>query len=143
MNTEQIDKLLRTLPREKASDDLAPKVLARLGERDRPSLKSRKLAFGFVLASAVLVAVLAVFLWLNERARKAEIRQEIDALRSEHQFLQARLLEMKQNRPESPVVYLGGDARVDYVLDLRKYLRAQVESRTQKPVPLQYTGGSL
>jgi len=142
MDNEQLDKLLRTLPRETASADLAQQVINRLEEPQTPS-RTRRLAFGLTLIAALLAAGLSAYLWLDARAEKAQIRQQIAALRSEHQLLQARLRELKQKRPERPVVYLGGDDQVDYVLDLRKYLRAQVEDSPRNQIPLRYTGGSL
>jgi hypothetical protein len=140
---ERLDELLRTLPREKASDDLTRRILEKLDQEEVRPTRARKLVFGFGLAALGLVAALSVFLWLSERARKKEIREQIATLQTEHKLLQARLQEMKRARPERPVVYLGGDDQVDYVLDLRNYLRAQVEGDSQYKIPLRYTGGSL
>jgi hypothetical protein len=140
---ERLDELLRTLPREKASDDLTRRILEKLDRENVRPARARRLVFGFGLAALVLVAALSAFLWLSERARKKEIREQIATLQTEHKLLQARLQEMKRARSERPVIYLGGDDQVDYVLDLRNYLRAQVEGDKPYKIPLRYTGGSL
>lgn len=139
MDDGQLDELLRGLPRERASDRFTAQVMLRL-QPPRPARRwPLKLALAAGLAAVALAAV-SFGLWRAERLAKQEIQEQIHQLRTEHRELEATLAHLRtQEERARPVVYLGGDQRVDYVLDLRKALAAPpAEPRRVLP-----TGGTL
>ncbi|HEX4962673.1 MAG TPA: hypothetical protein VF173_17690 [Thermoanaerobaculia bacterium] len=126
--TREIAELLRELPREQARPGFTARVLERLDEPRRIDLRGN-FRFALATAAAVLVAFAISAGVLMERgsgARKQRealaARQTLEELRAEHGRLEQELKEIS----EPPVVYLGGDERVDYVLDLRKVRHAEV-----------------
>ena len=89
----------------------------------------------FRLAPALAVAALlaiaisagALIEWrggVQKQRDTAQAQQTLKDLRAEHGRLEAELQQMS----EPPVVYLGGDEKVDYVLDLGKVRNAEVVS---------------
>jgi hypothetical protein len=129
--TRRIAELLRELPREHARPGFTACVLEQLDAEPRNASR-----WSFRLAPAMpaitVAALLAVAIsagslveWQG-RARKhqeaARARQTLQELRAEHGRLEAELHAMS----EPPVVYLGGDEKVDYVLDLGKVRNAEV-----------------
>ena len=118
MEDHSVGKLLREIPRETARTGFTTRVLARLDdsapERPREARRPR-LAFA---AAAVLALVVSAGLFRYEQsrdaARAAEARQALQEIRAEHQRLEQELRALS----EPPVVYLGGNERVDLVLDL-------------------------
>ncbi|HJX26384.1 MAG TPA: hypothetical protein VJ885_00610, partial [Thermoanaerobaculia bacterium] len=97
-------------------------------ERPREARRPR-LAFA---AAAVLALVVSAGLFRYEQsrdaARAAEARQALQEIRAEHQRLEQELRALS----EPPVVYLGGNERVDLVLDLENI------SAEAGPVPATY-----
>ena len=135
MKKERIDDLLRTLPRERAGEDFTYRMMERL-DGETPTKRRGRLALGIAVA-AVLVAVVSTGVLLWQQAEKAELREEIAVLRAEHQAL-SRELQLVMDSGVRPVVYLGGDDRTDYVLDMNKLMH-------EKPIvtPARYTGGPI
>jgi hypothetical protein len=121
MEDHRIGELLRELPRERARNGFTARVLERLdaGEAGRPALFWRPVA-AFAAAILAAVAIPAGLLMDRaadrERIRAAEARQILEEIRAEHGRLERELEEIS----EPPVLYLGGDENVDFVLDLRR-----------------------
>jgi hypothetical protein len=120
--------LLRELPPEHARPGFTARVLEQLDAK--PAKASR---WSFRLSPAMAVAAVAVLLavaisagalieWQARARKHQEAVQVLKELREEHRRLEAELHEMS----EPPVVYLGGDEKVDYVLDLGKIRNAEV-----------------
>lgn len=139
--TDPLDDLLRTMPREQAPDDFARAVLARVKRPPEPRPRLR-LAVAGAVAAALLVAGGT---WLSGAgAGERELRAEIASLRDQHQQLQHQLTELRQ-RLSAPTVVVGGNDRVDYVLDLER-LSSGISTASDGEliwVPRQSTGGSL
>ncbi len=128
-----MEDLLGTLPKERAGEEFASRVMGRLDEA--PGKKTTRLVF----AAAVVVVLLAVAgTFFYQQAEKAKLREEIATLRAEYQALS---LELQQETGVRPVVYLGGDGRRDYVLDMNKLMRLRKES--SQGIPIRYTGGPI
>ncbi|MFP5285926.1 MAG: hypothetical protein ACLGI9_09340 [Thermoanaerobaculia bacterium] len=112
---------MRELPRERARNGFTARVLERLDAREagRPVLRWRPVAT-FAAAALAAMAIPAGILMDRaadrERLRTAEARQILEEIRAEHGRLERELEEMS----EPPVLYLGGDENVDFVLDLRR-----------------------
>lgn len=126
--TRQITELLRELPSEHARPGFTACVLEQLDAK--PQNASR---WSFRLAPAMpaitVAALLAVAIsagalieWQRKARNHQEAVQALEELRAEHGRLEAELRAIAQ----PPVVYLGGDEQVDYVLDLGKVRDAEV-----------------
>jgi hypothetical protein len=130
MEDHRIGDLLRELPRERARSGFTVRVLERLdaGGAGRPTLLWRSVAV-FAAAAFAAVAIPAGILMDRAADRKgvqaAEARQILEEIRAEHSRIEAEL----EGLAEPPVLYLGGDENVDFVLDLRRVPEAQGEIR--------------
>jgi hypothetical protein len=135
MGRDKLSELLQGMPAERAHAAFAARVVAGLDAR--PSRTGRRLALGLLVAGALAATAVGALVWLGGEAdarRRSALREEVASLRSE-----ARALEQALGLPEAdqaPLVYLGGDERSDYVLDL-----GQVEAPGGVlPVPLSNHG---
>jgi hypothetical protein len=114
---QQIGELLRELPRERARTGFTARVVQKLDAREagRPALRWRPVA---ALTAALLVAAALSAGLLQKRqaetVRTAEARQLLEEIRAEH----GRLAREVEEISEPPVIYLGGDEDVDFVVDL-------------------------
>jgi hypothetical protein len=114
---DPLGRARRRLPPAEPRPAFTARVLARLDRRPRRSALQRVPAWA--AAAATVVALVGGFwgvaagrhAWREER-RRTEMRAESAALARELATLQA-----EASKP-SPVVYLGGNERVDVVLDL-------------------------
>ena len=130
-----LDEELRRLPRLEASAGFTDRVLAEL---ERPGgapsrLASPRLVWATLAAGALLLGMLTVLHEplpetapepLLESALSGSVRTE--ELRRQHALLTEEL-ERLRSRTEAaaPVLYLGSDDEVDYVLDLSPFLLPQ------------------
>ena len=110
MDDGDIGDLLRELPRVRAGADFDARVLRRLRAGRRPAPRWRRALLPAIAAAGAVVfaAVLR-----REETRREAVRQETRALARE-------LDEMKQALP-SPVVDVGEENGVRYVIDLRRF----------------------
>ncbi|HEX3553275.1 MAG TPA: hypothetical protein VIA62_08600 [Thermoanaerobaculia bacterium] len=132
MEDQRLTDLLRELPREHARPGFTARVLDVLEPLDasRRTAPRRSFRLAPALAAATLVAVAIsagalMELWRGARQHRdaVQARQTLQELRAEHGRLEQELRDMSA----PPVVYLGGDEKVDYVLDLGKVRNAEVE----------------
>lgn len=118
MEDHRIGELLRELPRERARTGFTARVVRSLDapEAGRPALRWRPAA----ALTAALLAAAALSAGLLERraesVRAAEARQLLEEIRAEH----GRLAREVEEISEPPVIYLGGDEDVDFVVDLSR-----------------------
>jgi hypothetical protein len=117
MSEEKLGNLLRSLPREEASEGFTDRVMSRLEEGRRPFLQPR-----FALAASVIL-IAAVWIgtdrWMAMQ-REEQTNQRIRTLKTEIQKIQS---DIRLLRDLAPVLYLGGNEEVDFVLDLGKAAR--------------------
>ncbi len=113
MEDNGLNRLLGELPRENAREGFTTRVLARLDDRPTGWMRPR-----LVFATAALVAVMASAGVLQYRAdqRQEEARRMLRELRSEHESLKHEF----ESLSAPPVVYVGGDEKVDLVVDLSR-----------------------
>jgi len=124
MEDHSVGPLLRALPRETARPGFTQRVLRRLDEargRDAkaaalPTEKLPRPAFAAMAVVAILVFSAGAFWYEQSReaARNAEARRLLQEIRAEHGRLERELHDLSA----PPVVYLGGDERMDLVVDL-------------------------
>jgi hypothetical protein len=117
MEDHNIGRLLRELPRENARPGFTQRVLGRLdqsAEAVRPRAWHPRLAVATALAALVVSFGVVRYEQSREAASTAEARRLLQEIRAEHQQLEREL----QALSEPPVVYLGGDERMDLVVNL-------------------------
>ena len=122
MNEEPIRGLLKSLPREKASAGFTERVMSRLDEKDQ-----KRLFWGaprLALAAGSLMMVIAVWIGMSQwqSQQDAQVDSRIQTLKSEIQQAQKDILLLKEI---APILYLGGDKEVDFVLDLRHLVQEE------------------
>ena len=119
MSEEPIRNLLRRLPREKASAGFTDQVMSRLDETQRPVWARPRLAL-----AGSLVLILGLWIGVGQwRAdQDAQVNERIHTLRNEIQQAQKDILLLKDL---APILYLGGDKGVDFVLDLRQLVQEE------------------
>jgi hypothetical protein len=133
MKGDRVLEALRGLPPAHASDDFTERVLRRTDQSPRGPV--RRPALRMALAAAALLAVLVpvtVRSWQARRRAEME-RTRTAAFRAEYLQLERELAainRMAERRDD--VLHLGGDERVDVVLDLRA-LAQQAAVRTSLP----------
>jgi len=129
MEDQQLGRLLRELPRERAGDGFTARVLDRLDRLDAPaSGKTRggTLRQGpWVLATAALFALVVSVAVLGRPTPEREVRrarQTLVDIRNEHERIEQELRRLQQMHGQDSaapqVVYLGGDESMDLVVDL-------------------------
>ncbi len=119
MNEEPIRNLLRRLPREKASAGFTSQVMSRLDETRRPVWAPPRLALA---GSLVLILGLWIGIGQWQADQDAQVDARINTLRAEIQQAQKDILLLKDL---APILYLGGDEGVDFVLDLRQLVKEE------------------
>ena len=149
----RLSELLAALPRERAAADFTAGVLQRIEAAPqwpalqwpaprrpaprRPALRWRRQAP--LLAAAALLFICLAFggreLWHRHQYQEAVAR--LEALHAEHDALEAELHRLRRLAVETrPVLYLGGDETVEYVVDLsRPHHRGEVVPARGRPAP--------
>ncbi len=131
MSEENLGNLLRSLPREKASEGFTDSVMSRL-EEGRKSLVFQP---RFALAASILLIV-AVWIgadrWLAMQ-QEEQTNDRIHTLKTEIEKIQG---DIRLLRDLAPVLYLGGNEDVDFVLDLGKAAREKGDGVT----PISFEG---
>ena len=123
MNEDRIRRLLQDLPREEASPGFTRRVLLRIDRSPRITLLPRLGWTAAALAVTVLLGVGA--LELERQHERRDANEQLAALRAEQRALADELARLKRQSDElQPVVYLGGDDRADFVLDVGRLGRA-------------------
>ncbi len=142
MKDEDIEKLLRSLPRQRASAEFTPRLLKRLATPSSQSttawLRARPLLAG--AAALLLLGTLTAGMrhWYELRER-AEAAQRIETLRSEYEALERELDELRSLAAASqPVVELGGTESVDILLDLRTLNAGAGQDQQARPQRVDY-----
>jgi predicted NBD/HSP70 family sugar kinase len=116
MNDHDLDGLVRALPPVSASPGFEARVLRRVAEgRGRSRRRIGVLAMAGGLAAS-LVVVVPVLRARQQEHHRAELRAEVLALRAAVDQLQAGVA--------PPLVYVGGDDRVDLLVDPRTLAQA-------------------
>lgn len=130
-----LDQALAQLPPERASERFTERVLEGLEHR-RPSLLGASRP-RLTSAMVALVAMgLGLGLWLRSHSPIETTAQQRSPqqLRSEYQNLQEEIAALRSMAAlPPPVLYLGGDSRVDLVLDLGQ-LESEATNRDIRPV---------
>jgi hypothetical protein len=135
MNEGHTRNLLSSLPREQASEGFTERVMSRLDETKRPVYQQPRLAL-----AASLALIVAAWFGFNRWQSSIEEQQtdvRIHTIKSNIQQLQN---ELRLLRDLAPVLYLGGNEEVDFVLDVRRFAR-ESETEGSQPVSHEETDG--
>jgi hypothetical protein len=116
MEDHRLGDLLRELPRERARPGFTARVLNRL-ESPRRTPAIPRLALAGALAAFLAVGTGVLVDARKEAIEAAQARQALQQIRAEHMRLAQ---EVRDLSAAPPVVYLGGNEKVDLVLDLGK-----------------------
>ncbi len=126
MEDQQLGRLLRELPEERARPGFTARVLTRLDEPEpKPSRQPiawwPRLALAGVPAALLVVGISIGFLSNRQEAlspdRAAEARQILDELRAEQERLEQDFQVLRGSEQEG-VVYVGGNEEIDLVVDM-------------------------
>lgn len=113
----RLDAGLGSLPRELASDGFTERVLKQVEHRSTHS------EWRLLAASLALLTIgVASYAWTEERQDMAAV-ERIATLRAEYEVLQEELAMLSEAKRQRGVVYLAGDAEVEFVVDLRRLAR--------------------
>jgi hypothetical protein len=138
MTRDPLREALRSLPRERAGADFTSRG---------PGLFRGRPAWRAVAAAATLAGLLAAaggvtlsrFGRPPDAAPPAGRRARLERLQAERARLAAELQDLKQMADTTdPVIYLGGDDRVDLVLDVGRLARDQRDRRAGRIEPATY-----
>jgi hypothetical protein len=133
---EDIGRMIRSLPGERASADFTRKVFSKLEARKAPLAARRRLRAVLATAAAVAVGTVLSQGYLRERYEKSRTAARIEALREEYRELQVELEKLKALTHElEPVLDLGGTEEVDFVLDLGELARKSRREAEPKADP--------
>ncbi len=158
MTRDPLREALRSLPRERAGANFTPRLMARLAEERRlPALWSLRGRLSWrstwqtAAAAVVLAGLLAAGGVALSRlaggseaggaipAAPASRRARIERFEAERAHLAAELQELKRMADtEDPVIYLGGDDRVDLVLDVGRLARQYRDDDGRRVEPAAY-----
>lgn len=116
---DPLERALAELPRAVASKDFTARVLRAL-DRRRAQASSRRLGLRWAVAGVAAVVLVATLGLAIHRQRAAEraYRQELETLRSEYRSLAEEVATVRREATVPTRLHLGGDERVDLVLDL-------------------------
>jgi hypothetical protein len=117
-----LERAFAALPEAEASDGFTPRVLVALESRRRARLSPA--AWRWAAAGACLLLIIGVATGLNLRRCKvatADFTTRVQELRREVRQIEGELATLRRLAAERPsVIYLGGDERVDLILDLAR-----------------------
>ena len=153
MNDETLRRALQALPRSEADAGFTRQVMARLPEQSPSNRLAPRFYWGLAAVAVVtaLIAAVAVPSFLRSggptssslQASRNELVQPVtdpedDRLQRLLTERQAIVLELQRFRRESesgrPVLYLGGDESVDFVVDLAEVARRRPAGAVQAAV---------
>ncbi|HEX9726714.1 MAG TPA: hypothetical protein VGC53_20720 [Vicinamibacteria bacterium] len=142
MKDEDIEKLLRELPRQKASPDFTPRLLGKL-EKPPSSPTTAGLGARSLIAAAaslmLLVALTSGLRYWSELRERSESARRVEALRDEYEALERELEELRSLAAASqPVVDLGGTEDLDILLDLRAITAGTGRDGQAQHQPVEY-----
>jgi hypothetical protein len=129
---EDIGKLIRELPGERASAGFSGKVFAKLDARTGSLAARRRRLAVLATAAAVVLGTVLSRGYLLERYTKSRAAERVEALREEYRELQVELDKLKALTHElEPVLDLGGTEDVDFVLDLGELARKEEKAKAE------------
>lgn len=133
MNPERLNELLRSLPREEASERFTQDVM----RRTRSVRSSSGAPARMVLAWAATV-VIVISGAVGHRVTKHRDQARLESIRAEQQQLERDLDELKRiSEGYSSVVRVDGNDGVEYVVDLNEFHSEQPSNRGKSRVSSQ------
>ena len=120
MNEDSISAALESLPRDAAGPSFTAGVLRRL---DREARQPPPARWTLMAATAAVLLTAGGLGWQEWQQHKSQrqARIQLESMLAEQQALRAELRSLLQLAEEArPIVYLGGNEKVDLVLDLAR-----------------------
>lgn len=127
MRHRHLKQLLNELPRYQASEGFSESVARRLGEADRQRRAARWKVAILSAAATIVITVGAAHLALEQRQHS-----RVRTLDNQRRQLQAEVTAIRSQAEFEPVIDLGKEDGVHYILDLRP-----VDVQAEQTVALQ------
>lgn len=133
MNAERLNELLRSLPREEASDSFTQNVMGRT--RSVRAFADPQVRMVLVWATVVVILVSGAVGHLVSNHRD---QARLESIRAEQRQIENELQELKRlSEGYSSVVHVDGNNGVEYVVDLNEFSRNQQSNRQTSRVSSQ------
>ena len=117
MNPENVERFLRSLPKERASDFFTPRVMARV----RSASERRRGGWRRAAVAACATFAVAGMIGLSGWREAAREQERLSVVRAEQERLAQELHEIKRIAASTdPVVYVGSSDHYDYFIDLHQ-----------------------
>lgn len=136
MDDQQLNEILRSLPRQGAPEGFTEQTVSRLGD-GRPVRRNwRRVALVATACAALIGLGVPLGLELRQQAKQERVRDELERLLDDHQQLKQQLAALRASQAQEPeLLYLGGTDSADYVVDLRQLARPRAEPPEPGPDP--------
>jgi len=133
MNAERLNELLRSLPRQEASEGFTQDVMRRTRSVRAATTSHARM----VLAWAAVVVIL-ISGAVGHLVAKHRDQARIESIRAERQQLEQELQELKRiSEGYSSVVHVDGNNGFEYVVDLNEFSRNPPSNRQTSRVSSQ------
>lgn len=123
MNERDLDRALRSLPRTRARPGFTRDVLDRLDHPATVSTPPIRWSRFALAVGAAAAAVIAVVLVTRDAHETSPERRLLDELQAEHASIAREIDRLRVEPSFDPVLYLGGDDTVAYVVELDSLAR--------------------
>lgn len=114
MQNEHLKKLLNELPRQDAGERFTDSVLARIEARGGRESRTSPRSWLAAAAAAIVLAAGAGHFIIEQREEA-----RIEAITAQHRALEAEIAALREQASFDPVIDIGQDDGVQYILDLR------------------------
>ena len=121
---DPLTEQLAGLPEVRASTGFTDRVLNRL---DEPRESEARLAKPLIWSVSAAVALVLAVLILRPAPEAERLNAEVTEIRRQHLLLTEELDRLRtRTQNAAPVLYLAGNDRVDYVLDLSPFILSEI-----------------
>lgn len=128
MNAERLDELLRSLPREEASEHFTREVMRTTRSVRGSSRTPARMILAWTTAVVILITGATGAFVIRQREQ-----DHLESIRAEQQTLKRELDELKRiSRGISPVLRVDGSDGVEYVVDLNQFSAEQQNRRISR-----------
>jgi hypothetical protein len=127
VNDRDLDRLLHRLPRARAREGFTRDLLDRLDGSPEPAPRRVPWTGVAIAATAAAVVLVAVGLQTRTSTATSPERRLLDEIRAEQASIALELDALREAPSADPVLYLGGDDAVTYVVELDSLRRAVAE----------------
>ncbi len=115
----KLDRLFRSLPRERASEDFTMRFLIRYRDRKQPFRRTPRLVMEVAAATAAVAVFVTSVVWhQRQAAERGRMEAELAAIRQEYLQLVSQQYGYRDELIQLAVLRLGGVGDSEIVIDL-------------------------